>query len=199
MTISQRMHAQVALVVLIVVGLAAAGWVLIPAKAITSMVAISTMAAIWFVVAFIGFARPFAEQSASERRFLAASVAAAGAILAVSLGKKIADAFGLFGGVEIERALGIGAGVLLVLLGNTMPKVLSPLTAKRCAPSQVQAIQRFTGWLFVLAGLASIASWLFQPIEQAQIWSMIATAAALVLVVLRNAWAFVARSSPLGR
>jgi len=80
-----------------------------------------------------------------------------------------------------------------------MPKVLSPLTATRCAPSQVQAIQRFTGWLFVLAGLASIASWLFLPIEQAQTWSMIATAAAVILVVLRNAWAFVARSSPLSR
>jgi hypothetical protein len=201
MTISQRLHAQVALVALLVVGLAATGWIIAPAKAAFWMLAVGTMAGIWLVVAVIGRVRPFADQSAAERGLLTASVIAAGLILAVSLGKAIAALLGFDGGELIDRALGVGTGAVLLVIGNTIPKVLRPLTAKRCSPTQVQSIQRFAGWVFALAGLVSIAAWLFRPVAQAPDWMMYAVLSAIVLVALRHAWAFIApattRSPPI--
>jgi len=192
MTVSQRLHGQVALVVLLVSALAATGWFLVPAKANTWMIGLATMAGIWIVVTAIGMARPFAEHSVSERRYLLLSVSAAGAIIAAALLKKLVLGLGLDDGMVTDRAVGIGSGLVLLLLGNTLPKVLSPLAAKRCAASQVQSIQRFAGWSFVLAGFVCIGAWLIAPIDQAGDWSMIATATALALVLLRYAWAFMA-------
>ena len=192
MTISQRLHAQVALVALLVAGLAAAGWILAPAKATTWMIAVGTMAAIWLVVAVMGWVRPFADQGNAERRLFTASVIAAGLILAAALCKALAASLGFGGGPTADRALGVGVGAVLMVIGNSIPKILSPLTAKRCAPSQVQSIQRLAGWVFALAGLVYAMLWLFAPIPQAQNWSMIVALSSVVVVALRYVRAFIA-------
>ena len=73
-----------------------------------------------------------------------------------------------------------------------MPKVLGPLTAKRCAPAQVQSLQRVAGWVFVLDGLVCIVASLALPVR---VWPdvlMIATVAALLIVAIRFASAFMA-------
>jgi hypothetical protein len=192
MTISGRIHAQVALVALLVVGLAVADWILMPEKAVLWIVAIGTMAAAWIVVAFIGRARPFAEHSASERAFIVTSVIVAGLMLAADLGKDLAKFLGFDGGTALERWMGVAIGAFLVVLGNVLPKVLSPLTAKRCAPAQVQSIQRLAGWTFVIAGLACIAVWLLLPIEQARSLELYVVMSAAAIVIARYAWAFIA-------
>ena len=190
MTVSQRVHAQVGAVVLLVAGLAFAGWLLAPAKATAALVVVSTMVVIWLVVAAIGSARPFSEQSAAERGFLTASVAAAGLIMALSFSKSLVTALGFDGGAILDRAVGIAVGLMLVAIGNTIPKVLSPLTAKRCAPAQVQSIKRLAGWTFTIAGLVCIAAWIFLPVAQATDWQQYSTMAAMAIVILRHAWAF---------
>ena len=198
MTISQRLHAQLALVALLVAGLAATGWMIAPAKA-TWLIAVVAMAAIWLAVAIIGRVRPFAEQSAAERRLFTASVIAAGLILAAALGKALVVSLGFETGETIDRALGVVTGVVLLLIGNAIPKALGPLTAKRCAPVQVQAIQRFAGWTFAAAGLAYAALWLLAPVEMAHNWATVAVGAGLVIVLMRYACALTmsARSSAI--
>ncbi len=194
MTNSQHIHTHVALVTLLVVGLGVANWVMIPDKANTWIIGIATMAGIWIVVAAIGRARPFDEQSSSERRFLVASVWAGGLILATSLGIALAKALGVDGGAELARVQGIGAGVVLVAIGNMLPKILGPLAAQRCTPSQKQAIQRLAGWAFVLAGLSSIAAWWFLSAEHARATTFAVTLSATALVLLRCLWALASRS-----
>ncbi len=201
MTISQRLHAQVAVVALLVVALAAAVWIVIPAKATTSVIAVATMAVIWLVVAIIGRARPFADQGSAERGLFTASVIAAGLILAASLARVLAASLGFDGGATADRALGVGTGTILMVIGNSIPKVLRPLTAKRCAPAQVQSIQRLSGWVFSIAGLVYALVWLFAPVVEAPDWGMLAALSAVVIVALRHAWAFIMpstrRSSPI--
>jgi len=199
MTVSSRMHLLVAAMVFIVAGLAIGDWLLLPEKSTKWMIAIATVLGIWLVVALMGRARSYEEYSVSERKFLMTSIVAGGLILAVSLGRHMANALGFVGGEPLDRAIGVGAGMVLLLLGNTMPKILGPLTAKRCAPAHVQSIQRFAGWVFVLDGLFCIAGSLFLPLDTSINWTMIATATALLLVAARYAWAFLApsaRSSP---
>lgn len=199
MTVTQRLHTRVAFVVLIVVGIAAADWVLQPAKAQFWSIAIATALVMWLVVAAMGRARSFEDYSDSERRFLLANVIAAGLILSAALLKHMSDALGFAAGDISDRVVGIGSGLVLVVMGNTLPKVLAPLTAKRCGPSTVQSIQRLAGWTLVLAGIASIAMWVTLPPDTALTWSMIATGTAVALIVLRCAWAILGprtRSSP---
>lgn len=192
MTASSRIHLVAASVATIVTALALFDWALAPAKASSWIVAIATGFGIWIVVALMGRVRRFEDYSASELSYLRTSIVSAGVILAVALSRTWANAVGISGGEFFDRGLGVLSGVVLLLLGNMMPKVLAPLTAKRCAPSQVIAIQRFSGWVFVLDGIICIVASLVLPLSQGQDVSMIATIVTLLLVALRYAWAFAA-------
>jgi hypothetical protein len=189
MTISQRLHAQVALVALLVAALAVTGWMLAPAKALTWLIGSAAMACIWLVVAIVGRVRPFADQSAAERGLFTVSAIAGGLILAAALGKTLAAALGYDGGETLDRAIGVGTGVVLLVVGNAVPKTLGPLTANRCTPEQTQALQRFSGWTFAVSGLAYAAAWLFAPIDVARDWAVFIVAAGLAIAVVRHALA----------
>jgi hypothetical protein len=192
MTASSRIHLVAAGVATIVTALAATDWALAPAKAQSWMIAIATALGIWIVVALMGRVRSFEEYSPSELSYLRTSIIAAGVILAVALSRTWANAIGISGGEFFDRGVGVLSGLVLLLLGNMMPKVLAPLAAKRCAPSQVIAIQRFSGWIFVLDGIVCIIASLALPLSQGQNISMIATIVTLLLVAVRYAWAFAA-------
>jgi len=190
MTATSRMHLLVAAVVSVVIAFAVADWILMPAKSGTWLIAIGTALGMWLVVTMIGRARSFEEYSASERSFLSTSIVAAGVILSAALLRHMLTSFGVSDSEPFDRAIGVGIGVTLVLLGNTTPKILAPLTAKRCAPSVVQSVQRFAGWVFVLDGFICIAAALFLPVGEGRDLYTIATGIALALVLSRYAWAF---------
>ena len=76
---------------------------------------------------------------------------------------------------------------MLMVIGNAVPKVIGPLEG-RCSPAKWQSEQRFSGWVFTLAGLAYTTLWVFAPVAHAADASMLACAAALVLVLARLAW-----------
>ncbi len=88
-----------------------------------------------------------------------------------------------------SNALGLLMGGVLIFMGNYIPKRLPPLDDAEFDPVRVQAVHRFTGWAFVLAGLGYIAAWLILPTVPANI---VATALALIasgLVLARRALA----------
>lgn len=187
MTLSQRTHAQIAPVALLVAGLAAADWYVAPNHALKWIVGIATMAVVWLVV--ILMQRSTATQTDSERRVLVRSAVMAGLMLAVALGAALLDATGFKDGMVQARAPGIVIGLMLVVIGNMVPKAVGPLAAKRCSPAQTQSLQRFTGWAFTLAGLAYTAVWIFAPVPQAENVSALVCAGAVLLVIGRWAWA----------
>lgn len=195
MTAASRMHLLVAAVVSLVVGLAVMDWVLMPAKSTTWMIAIGTAFGMWLFITGIGRARSFNGYSSSELSFLMASVVAAGVILSAALLRHMLTNAGFVYGEPLDRAIGVGIGVTLLLIGNTTPKILAPLTAKRCAPALVQSVQRFAGWIFVIDGLICIAASLFMPVDQGRDLYTITTAVALALVLARYAVAFLGSSA----
>jgi hypothetical protein len=186
MTLSR--NAQIAPVALIVAALGAADLYVMPQHARTWLIGIGAMAAAWLVAIVVGFVSP--TRTDSEQRFLALSVMLAGLLIAVSLGTALAGAYGFGGAALRDRALGVAMGLVLVAMGNMVPKVLGPLTAKRCSSARTQSLQRFTGWIFTLAGLAYAGVWVFlAPAEAAAIATPVC-AAAVALVLLRWGWAF---------
>jgi hypothetical protein len=190
MTSSRNFHVLVALMMFAIAGLSAVNWMLMPQFGSRAAIAVGTMAGIWIIASII---RGRGHQSDEQRRYVASSVLAAGAMVAVGLSIRLAGALDLPATEVMKQVFGVAAGLVLVGLGNVTPKILGPLTAQRCAPAQCQALQRFVGWTFVLAGIAFSATWLVLPVAQAGIVSMGVSLGATALVLARCAWTMLAR------
>jgi hypothetical protein len=91
-----------------------------------------------------------------------------GAILACTLLAKFATKVGVFTDADTAKRLSMAImGFFFVFTGNATPKILTPLSELRCDPAKVQAFQRFSGWMWVLTGLAFSAIWLLSPLDVA--------------------------------
>ncbi len=80
----------------------------------------------------------------------------AGSILAIAGGLAYANRLEVIDEDTVQRVMGVVIGVVLVICANLVPKNLEPLR-EGCDPSKMQALQRFTGWTLVLAGLGHAA------------------------------------------
>jgi hypothetical protein len=93
-------------------------------------------------------------------------------LLSVSLGAPLAAALGLIDNslAHVIGSRGVYAlgGCYFIVRGNRLPKMLSPLSATLCDPATMQALQRRTGWAYVLAGLAIAIVWVALPLHLAQ-------------------------------
>jgi hypothetical protein len=92
-------------------------------------------------------------------------------VISVPLGTSLAAALGLIDGpvhAISERLTNVLAGLCIVLLGNQLPKMLTPLSNAACDAATVQRVRRRTGWAQVLAGLAFAVLWLVLPVPFAR-------------------------------
>jgi hypothetical protein len=84
------------------------------------------------------------------------------------------------------RLYGIAAGLIIAAYGNIAPRKLVRYDPDTPRPARKQAAIRFSGWAFVLAGLADALIWaIVSPIDLAAMLSMVPLAGALILVLLR--------------
>ncbi len=186
----RQFHTIIAALTVLVVGLGAANWYLKPEGAVAWAIGMASMPVIWGIVTYLLRRRPLAEYGEAERRFFIASVASAGLILAGAMGIQL---FGAISEVELEltrRVWGVAVGVFLIVIGNVMPKILTPLAALRCEAKRAQSLQRFAGWSFLLAGLGYVAAWLILPVNHADIVATLSCLAAVVAVAVRCGWVF---------
>ncbi len=138
----------------------------------------------WALVALIARRR---RRSGRPEEESSGWIALGGLIIGVSLAAEVAKSVGGLGETTAQRAVGVAMGVFLVVVGNAMPKILTPLTRQRCDPASVQSLQRFAGWAFVLAGLVYAAAWVVLEPLQAALWSGLVTGACVLVVVVRLA------------
>ena len=94
-----------------------------------------------------------------------------GLMLSVTLAAWLAAAVGLIDDplahAIATRATSVFVGVFFVLRGNSLPKMLTPLSDIRCDPATLQTLRRRTGWAYVLAGFAYTVLWLVLPVHLA--------------------------------
>jgi hypothetical protein len=117
----------------------------------------------------------------------------AGVMLVIALGGRLAVSLGLVHDADFaRRATNVVVGVLLIFLGNDIPKRLAPL-ASNCG-ARVQALQRIAGWTWVLAGFGYAVAWLVMPFDVADpvtlalvVGAMLVTAAPMLWIGLRRA------------
>jgi hypothetical protein len=121
------------------------------------------------------------------------TIAATGTMLVVIFVAILADQLGLIGPGATHLIAARGANVVFGLtaavLGNAFPKTVFPLSPSVAGEASAQAYKRFTGWAYVLGGLAYASVWLVAPVPlPAAMLSMAIILTSGLLPVLYTFW-----------
>ena len=113
------------------------------------------------------------------------AVVFAAVMMGIPLALTLARSYGLVDGSDEagRRSSGALIGVLLVMIGNSMPKNLPPLSSG-CDGARQQEFHRLAGWTWVLCGLASAIGWLVLPIDFAQTAAIVLPMTALAATIV---------------
>ena len=126
-----------------------------------------------------------------KQKQLAWAIAGAAVLILLPLGAIAARSWGWVDDPDHDlpgRLYGVAAGLIIAAYGNIAPRKLIRLDPASPRFASKQAAIRFSGWVFVLAGLANAAVWaLVSPIDLAAGLSMVPLAGALLLVFARCA------------
>lgn len=88
-------------------------------------------------------------------------------LMAIAIALAIAAKTGIIDSPVEKRALGVLIGVMVIVMGNLLPK-LRPLNVHGGDPATATAAERSAGWLLVLAGIAYTALFVFAPLDRAR-------------------------------
>ncbi len=161
--------------------LAIANWYMNPAAGRSSAIGLAFIA---FLVVPLWLARRMESTRQGAADSLWNAVFFAGLMLSVALGGKLAHALGVIEDQELSRRLTMAlVGAFLAAMGNALPKTLTPLSASACDGAKTQAVQRFHGWTWFMAGLTYAMVWLVMPLDVAKPLSVLVIVAAMVLVI----------------
>jgi hypothetical protein len=172
----------------LVVLLGAANWYRAPEVGAAWALGMFFLPAAWILLYMLKqIGRPENEASGAALQIYSA-MTAAGLLLAVSMGLVLAEQLWGLGDHVRDRVMGVAMGGVLMVMGNYVPKRLTPITESRCDPVRAQALQRFVGWSFVLGGIVYVLAWLVLPIGVAGTVAMSACALSVIVVALRVFW-----------
>jgi hypothetical protein len=167
-----------AITVALVEALAIALFLIVPEKREYWLIAALTMPALW----------AGAELMKRDKASLRFAISYAAITLALAEALAVARATGAIARDDESlalRLLGIGCGLVIVFYGNIVPRKAGCFDSASPDAGRRQALQRYSAWVLVLAGLANTAIWALAPIKQAALWSMVPLAGGLALIALR--------------
>lgn len=188
----------------LLVALAAAGnWYLQPEAAVAWALAMFLLPIMWGAVTLLLRRQLRRSKNKAAHSFSVRSVSYGitfgSLMLLASLGAKLVATLGLIDDTTLSRrATMVISGAVLAFIGNTIPKMLTPLSVLQCDGTRVQAFQRLSGWTWVLAGLVYATVWIVLPVRLAGPVSMATIVIALLIVatqIVRLKW-FRRRASP---
>jgi hypothetical protein len=133
------------------------------------------------------------KQAPSIRPICSAVVGFLGVTL-LAMASGLADKMGVIDTVIAKRAVGFSIGLMLVVIGNSLPK-LRPLRSSATKSSSA-ASERLSGWALVLAGSAWIALFAFAPLNQASYVAALIGIGAVTLIAVN--WTCLARRTLVG-
>jgi hypothetical protein len=160
---------------------------LVEALAIALALAQPEKRALWLIGLFsMPLLWTLAELMGRDKETLRFSIAGAGVMVGLSLGVLVARATGLIDPANSDfglRLAGVASGVIIMGFGNVIPRKL--VRFDPADPARKLALQRFSGWVIVLAGLVNALVWAIAPMDRAALISMVPLVTALALITLR--------------
>ena len=107
-------------------------------------------------------------------------------MMVIPLAVTLAHVYGLVDDPDSgRRATMIIFGAYFAAFGNTLPRMLPPVSSMQCNAARVQAFQRLAGWTWVLCGLGFATAWLALPIDAAEPVSLALMAAAMIVTIVQ--------------
>jgi hypothetical protein len=107
-------------------------------------------------------------------------------MMVIPLAVTLAHAYGIADDPDSgQRATMIVFGAYLAVFGNSLPRMLPPVSSMQCNGARLQAFQRLAGWTGVLCGLGFATAWLLLPIDAAETASTVLVAAAMIVTIVQ--------------
>jgi hypothetical protein len=107
-------------------------------------------------------------------------------MMVIPLAVTLAHAYGIAHDPDSgQRATMIVFGAYLAVFGNSLPRMLPPVSSMQCNGARLQAFQRLAGWMWVLCGLGFATAWLLLPIDAAETASTVLVAAAMIVTIVQ--------------
>jgi hypothetical protein len=107
-------------------------------------------------------------------------------MMVIPLAVTLAHAYGIAHDPDSgQRATMIVFGAYLAVFGNSLPRMLPPVSSMQCNGARLQAFQRLAGWTWVLCGLGFATAWLLLPIDAAETASTVLVAAAMIVTIVQ--------------
>ena len=113
--------------------------------------------------------------------FPVSSIAGFGGLVAVLIAVAVGKETGAIGHDVAKRSIGIILGLMLIGVGNLLPK-FRLFDAPGRDPAQTLAAERFAGWVFVITGTAYVFIWVFTPMSSVMLVSSIVGLSSFALV-----------------
>ena len=127
------------------------------------------------------------------------SIAGFGGLIAVLIAIAIGKETGVIENHVAKRGVGIIFGLMLIGVGNLLPKFRLFDSPGR-DPAQTLAAERFAGWVFVITGIAYVTIWVFAPMSSVMLVSSIIGLGSFALVAFDWTWRAIAKKpSTAGR
>lgn len=123
------------------------------------------------------------------------TTALAGILCAALIGFALAGEFEVIDHGLAKRIVGGIIGAMLLIMGNLLPKFAVPTSLQNLDPRRFMAAERFAGWVFVLAGVAAMASSVLLPLDRMLAVEAVIGVAAFGIVAL--AWVVLTRGGPV--
>lgn len=102
-------------------------------------------------------------------------------LFAVIIAIAVVKETGLVGHDAAKRGVGVIFGLMLIAVGNLLPK-FHLFDSPRRDPAQTLVSERFAGWVFVIAGIAYSLTWILVPMPSVIIASSIVGLSSFALV-----------------
>lgn len=104
----------------------------------------------------------------------------------------LANKLGWIDSETTTRGVMVLIGLMLVVVGNSMPKKQEDGPPSQTVGDIVvrQSITRVGGWAMLLGGLVWVGLWAFAPRDVAQVGSIAAVATAVVVMLVYAIWRF---------
>lgn len=161
--------------------------VLIPMKPDGSVIVLGMMAL--FIVVWNG-SKHLSKRKCGDwinskaRHEILFAIILASLLLLGSISATLAKELEIFEGDLVKRIVGVNIGLMLIVLGNYMPKKITAKNCAGCACAKSLVMQRFMGWTFVLAGLLYASIWIFVDLDHTSSAVLFSFPVAITIIII---------------
>ncbi|MEQ9206176.1 MAG: hypothetical protein RLN78_02290 [Phycisphaerales bacterium] len=176
--------ASITLMLMIVV----AAMIVWPYKQQASLIVLGGVAlfsSVWFIVRMLHLRCGKDWVSSTSRREILFGIILASMLLLGSISATLFKELELIDQDMTKRIAGVLIGVMLICMGNYMPKKLTQESGScGCGTRKSASLQRLMGWIFVLAGLLYAGVWMLVDLSMTSFATMLTFPVAVLIIVI---------------